>query len=517
MPILFLGNDPEAKHGIAPRLVTPMRRRGKRRADFDLGSMPRARRWPLDSDEFLAWQCREGLLRALSTWESIAGPLTRWQGRKRPRLKVRVDAGADRNAYYARGELGFCSDTNARGRVRRFAMSVDVVAHEAGHAFLDAIRPDLFDTPYLETNAFHEAFGDCIAILTSLADDGIRKALLKRDPLLSRANFVETLMESLANATREASRGDNAAAPRRGKNRHRWMLPTELPDDGGPGVLINEDHSFGQVFVGCFYDTLRNVFRASPKRNAAALARAASVVGKLLVRAAEKAAITPRFFQAVGRAMSLEDDALHGRAHHEAIRLAFQAHGILLGSVVAVAPRASLRGSAPKRVRGRKSVLAKATLEDLRSRLSLPARTTMSVRSYDLGGTRVAEASHLRPVPLRGLSEQLANVVALGPEPALIGASEKSAAVLGALPDAQMTRDEVRSFVAGLVRRGAIAFNAGDAKAARPARGAVRPHGTVTHVVVERRGRKVLERLRFSCGCRSGAPAAALASCSACA
>ena len=49
--------------------------------------------------------------------------------------------------------------------------------------------------------------------------------------------------------------------------------------------------------------------------------------------------------------MSLEDDTLHKRAHHEAIRLAFQAHGILLGAVVAVAPRAALRGAAPKRVR----------------------------------------------------------------------------------------------------------------------------------------------------------------------
>ena len=505
MPILFVTNDPEAKHGVAPRTITPTRKRGARKADFDLGPLPRAKVWPPDSDEFLAWQCREGLLRALSTWESIGGPLVRWQGRSRVRLKVRIDAGADRNAYYARGELGFYSDTNAKGRLRRFGMSVDVVAHEAGHAFLDAIRPDLFDTPYLETNAFHEAFGDCVAILTSLADPDVRRALVKRDPLLSRANFVETLMESLANATRDASPDDNAAKPRRGRNRYRWTLPTELPDDGGPGVLINEDHSFGQVFVGCFYDTLRNVYRASKKRNAAALARAANVVGRLLVRAADKAPITPRFFQAVGRAMSLEDDALHGRAHHDAIRLAFRAHGILLGSVAAVAPRAALRGAAPKRVRGRKAVLAKATLDDLRSRMSLPTRAEISVRSYDLGGTPIAEASALRDVPLRGLSTRLAKVVARGPEPAMVGAAKKGAAVMGALPDAQTTNDEVRAFVSGLVRRGAIAFDAKQAAVAKPRRrGAVRHQGTVTHAIVERRGKKVLERLRFSCGARCG-------------
>ena len=505
MPILYIPNDPEAKRGAAPRTITPARKRGKGKSDFDFGALPKAKVWPLHSDEFLTWQCREGLQQALRLWERIAGRLVTWQGGgARKRLTVRIDAGAEINAYYERGELGFFSNLGRKNRLRRFAFSVDVVSHEAGHAFLDVIRPDLFDTPYLETNAFHEAFGDCIVILTSLADPEVRKALLKRDPKLSKSNFVETLMESLANATKEASPRENGAVPRRGKNKYRWVLPTELPDDGGPGVLINEDHSFGQVFVGCFYDTLRNVFLASRKKDAAALAQAAEVVGKLLVRAADKAPITPRFFQAVGRAMSLEDDSLHKRSHHEAIRLAFQAHGILLGSVVSVTPRSALRGAAPKRVRrGRKGVLAKATLDDLRSRMDLPPRTAMSVRTYDLGGTQVAEASHMRAVSLRGLSERLANVVALGPEPTLVGASKRHAAVMGALPDGQMTSDEVRTFVAGLVSRGAIAYDAKQAATARAGgHGAVRQKGTVTHVVVSRQGRKVLERMRFSCGCR---------------
>lgn len=505
MPILYIPNDPEARKGPAARQITPARKRGKGRTDFDFGKLPEAKVWPLESDEFLTWQCREALQRALAMWERIAGRLVTWQGGgARKRLTVKIDEGPDINAYYGRGELGFYSNLGKKNKLRRFAFSVDVVSHEAGHAFLDVIRPDLFDTPYLETNAFHEAFGDCVAILTALSDPDVRKALLKRDPRLSKTNFVETLMESLANATKEATPRDNGAVPRRGKNKYRWVLPTELPDDGGPGVLINEDHSFGQVFVGCFYDTLRNVFLAQKKKDSAALAKAAEIVGKLLVRAADKAPVTPRFFQAIGRAMSLEDDTLHKRAYHEAIRLAFQAHGILLGAVVAVAPRATLRGSAPKRVkRGRRGVLAKATLEDLRSRMSLPPRTAMRVRTYDLGGTPVAEASHMRAVSLKGLSERLKNVVALGPEPTLVGASKQHAAVMGALPDAQMTSDEVRTFVAGLVRRGAIAYDAKQAAAARAGgRGAVRTKGTVTHVVVKRHGRDVLERMRFSCGCR---------------
>src|SRR5687768_6721534 len=507
MPIRYIPNDPEARRGAPAREIAPSRKRAKGRTDFDFGTMPKAKVWPLDTDEFLFWQCREALLRSLAMWEKIAGRLVTWQGGgARKRISVLIDAGADINAYYGRGELGFYSNLSAKGKLRRFAFSVDVVAHEAGHAFLDVIRPDLFDTPYLETNAFHEAFGDCIAILTSLADPEVRAVLLKRDPKLSRANFVETLMESLANASKDATPRSNGAVPRRGRNKYRWVLPTELPDDGGPGVLINEDHSFGQVFVGCFYDTLRNVFLAAKKKDSAALAQAAEVVGKLLVRAADKAPISPRFFQAIGRAMSLEDDALYGRRHHEAIRVAFQAHGILLGAVVAVAPRATLRGAAPKRVRkGRQPILAKATLEDLRSRMHLPARAAMRVRTYELGDTPVAEASHLREVSLRGLSERLENVVALGPEPTLAGSSKRTAAGRGALPDPQMTSDEVGTFVAGLVRRGAIAYDAKRAaKARRRPRGAVQSKGAITHVVVQRHGQKVLERIRFSCGgCRA--------------
>ena len=108
----------------------------------------------------------------------------------------------------------------------------------------------------------------------------------------------------------------------------------------------------------------------------------------------------------------------------------------------------------------------------------------------------------MRSVPLDGLAKRLDHVIAMGPEPTLVGASVETAALLGALPDARTTSDEVRTFVSGLVHRGAIAY---DREAAQRARargpGAVRTQGTVTHEVVEREGRKVLQRMRFSCAC----------------
>lgn len=507
MPIRYLRNDPEARKAPPDALVRPSRKRAAGRADFAFGTLPAAQPWPAGSDAFLPWQCREALLRATAMWERIAGPLPRWQhGAK---LRVDVDIGEELNAYYDRESLGFAHQRSSRnGRVRRFAASVDVVAHEAGHAFLDAIRPELWDSNLPEPNAFHEAFGDCIAMLTALADRDIRHALLKADPLLARANFVETLMESLANAIRDELPQHNAAKPRRARNRLQWAFFTALPPDGGPGALIAESHSFGQVFVGCFHDTLRNVYLQQKRRDEAALARAATLTGRLLVLAARKAPHGARFFQAIGRAMTLEDEARHRGRHHESIRSAFAAHGILLGSFAALAPRSLLHGAAPRAAVGAAhAVVPRATLADLRTRLRLPQDATLRLRSFDLGGRPVTEACHERAVALEGLAEPLRGVVAIGVEPTLLGEAQRRAAVLGALPDPQMTQDEVRAFVAGLVARGQIAYDEAARKAAarrstRRGRGAVSgPQAAPTHAVVSRGGQPTLRRVRYACGC----------------
>jgi hypothetical protein len=285
-------------------------------------------------------------MRALAMWEKVAGPLKHWQGSaQRKKLKVNIDEGSDLNAYYDRHSLGYYHFRSKKTKLlRRFAASTDVVSHECGHALLDAVRPELWDSNFPEPNAFHEAFGDCVALLTALADLETRKALLKQAPKLASANFVETLIESLANGLRDFDATHNGAKARHARNTYHWVIPSTLPDDGGPGVLINEIHSFGQVFVGCFYDVIRNIFAQSPKKDAKALSDAASKAGKLLVRGAVKAQHTPRFYQAVGRAMSLEDEHLHAGKHRDAIRDAFKKHGILLGSDAVLAPRSALRG-----------------------------------------------------------------------------------------------------------------------------------------------------------------------------
>jgi hypothetical protein len=504
MTILFVPNDPEAKQAPAPRKIRPARKRRKGKTDFDFGTLPKMKAYAADTAEFRVWQCREAVMRALGMWETIAGPLVHWQGSPlRKKLRVDVDEGSDLNAYYDRASLGYYHyRSKVTKKTRYFAASVDVASHEAGHAFLDAIRPELWDSNFPEPNAFHEAFGDCVALLTSLADVRTRRQLLAQDPKLTKANFVETLIESLAYGLRDYDPKHNGAKPRHARNTYKWVLPSTLPDDGGPGVLINEIHSFGQVFVGCFYDVVRNLFADEKKQDQRALWECAKRAGKLLVRAAIKAPHTPRFYQAVGRAMTLEDEHLYRGNHHDAIQAAFRRHGILLGSVAAVAPRAVLKGGAPK-LKRKGAAVERETLKDLRAHLGISPRAALRMRAFHLGGQPVAEAVHERPVPLKGLSPKLENAVALGTEPALIGETNKRAAVLGALPDSQATHNEVRSFVASLVRRGAIAYDGAAArKRKKGGRGAIAgPSATPTHMIVRVGGQAVLKRIRFSCGC----------------
>ena len=174
-----------------------------------------------------------------------------------------TDAGDDLNAFYDRDSLQFFSHT-FDGVTVNSAESVDVVTHEQGHAFLDAIRPDFFDVPFIEVGALHEAFGDCMAILAALEDSPSATPSSRPTPDLSANHFVESLAEALGDAIareygRAASRSGRCAMPSTRssgptRRRCRRMRP--------PDQLSGEVHSFARVFTGAFYDTIRNIYNS---------------------------------------------------------------------------------------------------------------------------------------------------------------------------------------------------------------------------------------------------------------
>ena len=134
----------------------------------------------------------------METWATLEGPLTQWQNGGKL-LPLSPNGGSALNAYYDRAALSFFEwETGAK---KTFSgASTDAVAHEAGHAFLDAIRPELWDSVYTEVAAYHEAFADCIALLVGFFDSQSRQALLQGAPgtsALRAQNFLEALAKTL--------------------------------------------------------------------------------------------------------------------------------------------------------------------------------------------------------------------------------------------------------------------------------------------------------------------------------
>ena len=190
--ITFIPNDPLAKTGPPNRKVKARAKRAAGRADFDFIGDVAQKAFKVGTPEFLFWQCRESALMAVEAWETIDGKLKGWGGSSPKLLTLTPNGGVQLNAGYTQAGLDFYEFTT--GTKTTFSgASTDVVAHEAGHAFLDLLRPDLWFTTFPETNAFHEAFGDCIAIVTALSDKDTRELLLKTTKDLSKRNFVESL------------------------------------------------------------------------------------------------------------------------------------------------------------------------------------------------------------------------------------------------------------------------------------------------------------------------------------
>src|ERR1051325_4172149 len=188
MPIRFIANDPFAAES-APRIRTQSKRRNRPagRAGFTFSNAAKEDTYEPGTPGFLFWQCRESVLAAVEAWEAVAGNLSAWQG-KRKRLPLLQDAGIDLNAYYDRRTFSFFH-MPVGARVYFSGESTDVVAHEVGHGLLDAARPELWDAPFLEAGAFHESFGDCVAILTALDDRETRVKLLAVSKSLKKRNF----------------------------------------------------------------------------------------------------------------------------------------------------------------------------------------------------------------------------------------------------------------------------------------------------------------------------------------
>lgn len=478
--VSYTPNDPLASGGPPTRSTVAQNYPPGDIAKFDVQPTATAGKYPPHTPEFQFWQAKLALISGLRTWKQLDGSyLRRWFGDQR-QLPVLTDNGDDLNAFYDRASLQFFSHTYD-GVTVNSAESVDVVTHEQGHAFLDAIRPDFFDVPFIEVGALHEAFGDCVAILCALEDKAIRDAVIKATPDLSADNFVESLAEALGDAiAREYGQSNvDVGALRHARNSFSWVDPTTLPSNAPADQLSGEVHSFARVFAGAFYDTIRNIYNAG-KKSEAGLRKASRTAGELLVGAIRRVPAAPNTFAGVGQRMLQSDDAINNGANIQAIRDAFSAHGMTLAPAAA-----SLPEPLPK--------TARAANTELRRRLAVPPGTKVEITPVETSQPgEIAHVAAYRPVTLDGRG--LEGVRVMVPGVTRVAVTRRGGAITGTLGEVTPASGEVeaqaRAFARSLLENGDI----------QTAPGAVRRMGAAPRPAVDRGSRKPTHEIRIRHG-----------------
>ena len=232
MSINYIPNDPRAgSTAPAMRVKTPRANRAATRSGFTFSSPSPQGVFAPGTAGFLFWQCREAAIAALQAWEASAGTHNKWQG-NRGKLPLLQDVGEDLNAFYDRHSFSFFhkrlgeppfSPVQAPMLWRMKSVTACSIPFVPISGLVN----------FLEVGALHEAFGDCIALLTALGDNGTRaSSLLAAAPNLRKKNFVESTAEDLSEGIRRFNPNHNAAEPRHAFNQFQYQIPSTLPSNG---------------------------------------------------------------------------------------------------------------------------------------------------------------------------------------------------------------------------------------------------------------------------------------------
>jgi hypothetical protein len=178
-------------------------------------------------------------------------------------LSIYPRAGVTQNAYYSRAQKAlrfFYFDTSSPPPTHTVytCRSFDIVAHEAGHAILDGLKPgwlSIGNPP--QTGGLHEAFGDLTAIFLTLAQlDQCEAVIAQTKANLHAKNFLSDMAEEFGLALGRPNGLRNA------------------DNDLKLSEVSNEVHAISQVFTGAVFDVLADIFafeRKPLKRDDAAV------------------------------------------------------------------------------------------------------------------------------------------------------------------------------------------------------------------------------------------------------
>ncbi len=251
--------------------------------------------------------------------------MNRWPGTNN--LRIKPHAGVDLNAYYDRRSLQFFYAQDPVTRKPIYTCeSFDIVSHELGHGILDILRPDLWSMQSMEAWAYHEAFGDMVAILGCMhSDKMLRSVLQETNNDITKQNHLTRLAEEMGTTIYHYTKGRDGRTPgalRKAVNSFKYKQPSKLPSVTRHDQLANESHSFGRVFLGAFYDFMTRVYQKQMTKGMQpldALRYTRDYCGKLIMKTSKLAPASPRFYAAAAKTMSSIERQMGGE-HQEALR-----------------------------------------------------------------------------------------------------------------------------------------------------------------------------------------------------
>lgn len=291
---------------------------------------PKAGLHPEGSADFRYWCCADALQRTREIWKPHLAEDLKWKGAEVLDVHLLDDA-QDLTACYDRQSLSFFQAT-VKGVTVHTAESPDVVAHEVGHAILDAMRPDLWDVALDEVAAFHESFADITALLTALHVPTVAESLLKETGgLLYQSSRVSRFAVQFGRAVHEQN--PTSAPPdclRNAVNSFFYREPLHLPPVAPYTELSSEPHSFSRLFTGAFFEAMAGMLKLTADNPSTDdLLQVAKDAVTLLAKAVKSSAVSAAFFSEVAAHVIWADAALFGGKYDEALRSAFVRKGLL--------------------------------------------------------------------------------------------------------------------------------------------------------------------------------------------
>lgn len=224
-----------------------------------------------------------------------------WSNGKK--LAVFPKAGKQLNAYYDRNSLRFFYEINpVTKKTVYLCQSSDVVTHELGHAVLDAIRPDLWNSPCIEVGALHESFGDILAFLAAFNHDFMQDYILcKTCGDISISNSVSEIAEEMAEClvAMYPKAGRNPKYLRNAVNDFKYIDPNLLPNRSSDNNLSKESHSFSRVMTGSIYDCIVKIYQnkiSNGHQLKKALIEAVDIVGSTFFSSIISATLSNKFY-----------------------------------------------------------------------------------------------------------------------------------------------------------------------------------------------------------------------------